>query len=74
MENKEKITTIKLSDKTKARLDKLRAYPKESYESILKKTIDVLNICRVNPLKAKGRLAGIDRQNRRFRRGALLPS
>ncbi len=68
MAEKGKITTIKLSNETKERLEKLRAYPKESFDLILQKTLNILNICRSNPERARGRLDSIDRQNRMNKR------
>ena len=50
-------TTIKLSKDTKKRLDNLREYRKESYDEILGKILNVLNICKIDPLKAR-RLLG----------------
>lgn len=58
------ITTIKLGKETKERLEKLRSYKRESYDEILEKIIDILNVCRVSPLRARGRLILIDRQRR----------
>ncbi len=60
----DKITTIKLSEETKSRLNHLRVYKKETYEEILQKMLDILNTCRVSPEKARGKLIGIDRQKR----------
>ena len=58
-------TTIKLSKETKIRLDHLKEYKRESYEEILQKMLDILNTCRVSPIRARGRLIAIDRQRRR---------
>ena len=68
MEGKIKITTVKLSNSTKNRIDKLRSYPKESYDSVLNRMLGILNICKINPEKARARLMGVDRQNRRNKR------
>jgi hypothetical protein len=57
-------TTIKLTKKTKARLDNLKEYKRESYEEVLQKMLDILNLCRVNPSGARARLLSIDRQRR----------
>lgn len=59
------ITTIKLSKKTKQRLDKLKVYKRESYEEIVQKILDILNICRVSPERAQRRLILLERQMRR---------
>jgi len=57
-------TTIKISKKTKKRLDNLKEYKRESYEEIMEKIFDVLNTCRINPLKARARLIKIDSQHK----------
>lgn len=48
-----KITTIKLAEETKIRLDKLRENKGESYNDILKKILYILNVARDDPEKAK---------------------
>lgn len=58
-------TTIKLKKETKERLDKLKIYPRETYEEILESMLNTLNICRANPERARSRLLSIDRQRRR---------
>ncbi|MEM4271589.1 MAG: hypothetical protein QXD13_00655 [Candidatus Pacearchaeota archaeon] len=62
------ITTIKLSTETKARLDNLRLYKRETYEEILLKLLGILNICRINPEKAKSRLLAIERRKKAEKR------
>lgn len=59
------ITTIKLSRRTKERLEKLRVYSRESYDEMMERVLDVLNLCRTNPEKARARLIGLERQTRR---------
>ena len=49
----EKITTIKLLEETKIRIEKLREYKRESYDDILKKILYILNTARDSPEKAK---------------------
>ena len=56
------ITTIKLQKKTKSRLDKLKVYKRESYEEVLQYILDILNICRINPEKARIKLLRIGRK------------
>ncbi|RMD66475.1 hypothetical protein D6817_04015 [Candidatus Pacearchaeota archaeon] len=56
-----KITTLKLTKETKARLDKLKIYPKESYEIVLKRMLNILNICRVAPERAQKHLLKLER-------------
>lgn len=48
-----KITTIKLLEETKLRIEKLREHKRESYDDILRKILYVLNIARDDPDKAK---------------------
>ncbi len=48
-----KITTIKLLEETKLRLEKLREHKRESYDDILKKILYILNTARDEPEKAK---------------------
>jgi len=48
-----KITTIKLLEETKLRIEKLREHKRESYDDILRKILYVLNIARDSPDKAK---------------------
>ena len=71
MNEKPKITTIKLNRSTKDRLDGLKEYRRESYEELIEKILEILNICKMNPLKARSKLIKIDRQHkevaRRFR-------
>lgn len=68
-ENKEKdrnkITTIKLSEGTKERIEHLRSYKRESYEDILQKILEVLNLSRINPERARLHLITIDRERKR---------
>ncbi|MDH3324334.1 MAG: hypothetical protein OEL89_01725 [Candidatus Peregrinibacteria bacterium] len=49
----EKITTIKLLEETKLRIEKLREHKRESYNDILRKILYVLNTARDDPEKAK---------------------
>ena len=58
-------TTIKLSRKTKERLDNLREYRAESYEEILKKMLYILNLIRKSPEFANKTLAIIDKNLKR---------
>lgn len=54
------ITTIKLEEETKQRLEKLREFKKESYDEILKKILSVLNIVRVDPERARAILSRVE--------------
>jgi len=49
----EKITTIKLLEETKFRIEKLREHKRESYDDILRKILYVLNTARDDPEKAR---------------------
>lgn len=64
MEHKE-ISTIKLKKETKARLDHLKIYRRETYDEILEKMLNILNLARQNPEQARARLIAIDKQRRR---------
>jgi len=64
MEEKNRITTIKLNRSTKDRLDGLKEYRRESYEELIEKILEILNICKMNPLKARAKLMKIDRQHK----------
>lgn len=59
-------TTIKISKQTKNRLDILREYRRESYEEILEKMINLLNICKINALKSREKLNKIDIQHKEY--------
>lgn len=48
-----KITTIKLLEETKLRIEKLREHKRESYDDILRKILYVLNVARDSPEKGK---------------------
>jgi hypothetical protein len=61
-----KITTIKLLEETKIRLEKLREHKRESYDDILRKMLYVLNTAREEPEKAKKILEKIDELRKRM--------
>ena len=69
-----KITTIKLSNETKQRIEKLRSYRRESYDEIMQKLLEILNICRANPERARARLIVLNRQNRKTKQKPVQPS
>ena len=48
-----KITTIKLQEETKLRIEKLREQKVESYDDILRKILYILNVARDDPDKAR---------------------
>ena len=49
----EKVTTIKLLEETKFRIEKLREHKRESYDDILRKILYVLNVARDEPENAR---------------------
>lgn len=57
------ITTIKLQKNTKNRLDKLKIHRRESYDDIIQKILEILNLCRSQPEKARLKLIEIDKIN-----------
>ncbi|MBS3089018.1 hypothetical protein J4402_04570 [Candidatus Pacearchaeota archaeon] len=71
MQNEE-ITTIKLKKTTKERMEKLRTYPRETYDDILERMLGILNLTRVNPEKAQSKLINIDRQHKKENREKRL--
>jgi hypothetical protein len=66
VKTKNKITTIKLSKTTKSRLDKLKSYKRESYDEILEKILEILNISKVSPERARSRMISIDSQHKKL--------
>jgi len=58
-------TTIKLSKKTKERLDNLKEYSAESYEEVLKKILYILNLIRKSPELGNKALGNIDKNIKR---------
>ena len=61
-----KITTIKLLEETKLRIEKLREHKRESYDDILRKILYVLNTARESPEKAKRTLEKISELRHRM--------
>ena len=61
MVDNNKITTIKVGIETKARLDKLRVYHKESYDEVIQKILYILNLCKSGSSEARARLLAIDK-------------
>lgn len=55
----QKITTLKLLEETKTRIEKLREHKKESYDDLLRKILYVLNLVREDPEKARRALIRI---------------
>ncbi|MCR4284831.1 MAG: hypothetical protein NUV97_02180 [archaeon] len=61
-----KITTLKLLEETKTRIEKLREHKRESYDDILRKVLYILNIVRDDPEKSKRILERIDDLRKRM--------
>lgn len=59
------VTTIKLNKETKKRLDNIKEYPRETYNETLENLLEILNVCRISPERARQRLLAIDRHRRR---------
>jgi hypothetical protein len=58
------ITTIKLEQETKKRLEKLKENKNESFNDILKKILFILNTVRTEPEKSKKILEVIDKRRK----------
>lgn len=61
-----KITTIKLTEETKHRLERLKSHKRDTYEDILINVLEILNTCRANPDKARSELIYLDRKHYRI--------
>ena len=61
-----KITTIKLSEETKLRIEKLREQKGESYDDIIRKILYILNAARDDPEKARRILEKISELRQRM--------
>tara|TARA_Y100000310_G_C20632488_1_gene789383 strand:+ start:1412 stop:1663 length:252 start_codon:yes stop_codon:yes gene_type:complete len=61
-----RITTLKLDQETKQRLEKLREHKRETYDEIIRKILFILNKVRVEPEKALGILEIIDEKRKRM--------
>jgi hypothetical protein len=59
------ITTVKISQNTKRRLENLRLYKRETYDEIIERFLDTLNLCRFSPEKARSRLMLLEKERRR---------
>ncbi len=58
------ITTIKITKETKSRLDNFRMYKRETYEEIMRKVLEILNLCRSAPERARNYLIDLDKQRK----------
>ena len=60
-----KITTIKLTGATKSILDHLKLYPRETYEEIMQRLLEILNTTRSNPERARMELIKLEKERKR---------
>lgn len=61
----EEITTIKLNKKTKERLDHLKENSNETYDQVINKSFNILNICMKSPGLAAKILKDIEKTKKR---------
>ena len=59
------ITTIKLQDETKNRLERLKEHKRETYDEVIRKVLYILNQIRKDPLSANNILSKIDKNIKR---------
>ncbi len=55
------LTTIKISSETKNRLEKLKVHKKESFENSIILLLDILNICKTDPLRARFKIFELEK-------------
>ncbi len=67
-----KITTIKINRETKERIEKLRTHRRESYDEIIRHILSILNLCVVNPERARIQLLSLEKKKKKEHRHALL--
>jgi hypothetical protein len=60
-----KITTIKIKEETKIRLERLKEHKRESYDEVIKKILFILNKIRKDPLSGNRILSKIDKNIKR---------
>ena len=58
------ISTVKLTKKTKERLLKLKVYKNETFEEIIEKMLNILNICKQSPDAARAALNSLESQRK----------
>jgi hypothetical protein len=58
-------TTIKISEKTKERLEHLKEHKEESFDTLINKAINILNVCMRSPSLAGKILRDIDKSKKR---------
>jgi len=58
-------TTIKISDKTKERIEHLKEHKEESFDTMINKALNILNICSRSPGLAARILRDIEKTKKR---------
>ena len=58
------ISTVKLSKKTKERLLKLKVYRNETFEEIIEKMLNLINMFKQNPETARQSLISLEAQRK----------
>jgi predicted transcriptional regulator len=61
----EKTTTIKLNRATKERLEHMREQESETYDFLINKALNILNLCRKSPAVSYRILRDIERSKKR---------
>lgn len=60
-----KTTTIKISDKTKERIEHLKEHKEESFDTLINKALNILNVCSRSPGLAARILRDIEKSKKR---------
>jgi hypothetical protein len=60
-----KTTTIKIYEKTKERLEHLKEHKEESFDTLINKALNILNVCMRSPTLAGKILRDIDKSKKR---------
>jgi hypothetical protein len=60
-----KTTTIKIYERTKGRLEHLKEHKEESFDTLINKAINILNVCMRSPTLAGKILRDIDKSKKR---------
>ena len=62
-----KITTIKINRETKERIEKLRTHKRESYDEIIQHMLALLNLCVINPERARLQLLSLEKKKKNIK-------
>lgn len=65
-------TTIKLSKKTKRELDRFREQPRETYEQVVRKLVQIADTARDEPSLSKEAVDAIDEARARIKSGTYV--